>query len=359
MEETGEPSSTEGVTGTGTTRPSVKLFLGGLSWKTTEEEIRDHFSQYGEVTEVIVMRDRITGRPRGFGFVTFRDEAVADKVVEEAVHTLDGRQIDAKWSVPVHEKPKIRKIFVGGLAPETTEEQFAEYFRQFGNVAEAQIMQDHTSGRSRGFGFITFQEEDAVDRVFTAGTMHEINGKRVEVKTATPKGTGSLRLQQQQQAAALAVAGGTAIGTPARGPMGGPVMVPSMIPARPGGPYGTPYAPQLAAAGYIPGYAPMGPFGGPLPGYPYAYGPYSPAPMMQPYYYEGPAAGSAAGAQEGAAPGGQATSSAQPAVPVPIPVPIPGALPQGGGLYGSLGPPRGPSPGQGPSAGSQRQRPSH
>lgn len=51
-------------------------------------------------------------------------------------------------------------------------------------------MVDHMSGRSRGFGFITFEEDGAAERVFQVGVMHDIRGKRVEVKPATPKGSG-------------------------------------------------------------------------------------------------------------------------------------------------------------------------
>ena len=60
-------------------------------------------------------------------------------------------------------------------------------------------MQDHMSGRSRGFGFVTFEEDDSAEKVFESGTMHEVNGKKVEVKAATPKGSGSLAARQQEQ----------------------------------------------------------------------------------------------------------------------------------------------------------------
>ena len=60
-------------------------------------------------------------------------------------------------------------------------------------------MQDHMSGRSRGFGFVTFEEDISAEKVFEIGTMHEIGGKKVEVKAATPKGSGSLAARQQQQ----------------------------------------------------------------------------------------------------------------------------------------------------------------
>ncbi|PNH12873.1 RNA-binding protein Musashi 2 [Tetrabaena socialis] len=172
--------------------PGAKLFLGGLSWDTTEEKLKEYFSKYGEVQDVVVMKDRLTRRPRGFGFITFADPAAAQAACAEQ-HNIDGRQIDAKPSVPHGEggqQPRSKKIFVGGLAPETDDAQLKEYFDQFGPVSEALVMVDHNSGRSRGFGFVTFGDEAAVEKVFTAGQMHELGGKQVEVKSATPKGSG-------------------------------------------------------------------------------------------------------------------------------------------------------------------------
>ncbi|CAK0784243.1 hypothetical protein CVIRNUC_007447 [Coccomyxa viridis] len=181
-----EPSST----GTEQTDDGIKLFLGGLSWSLSEDQVREYFeTKYGRVKEVVIMRDKYTSRPRGFGFLTLSDEEAATQICQDT-HTLDGRQIDAKRSLPQSQKPKLRKLFVGGLAPETTEDDFREYFGQFGEITEAQIMQDHTSGRSRGFGFITYDEEGAIEKVFAQGRMHELAGKSVEVKRATPKGTG-------------------------------------------------------------------------------------------------------------------------------------------------------------------------
>jgi len=71
-----------------------KVFVGGLSWGTDEESLRAAFAKYGELTEVTVVKDRDTGRSRGFGFVEFDDAESADKAIAELNDSeLDGRTI--------------------------------------------------------------------------------------------------------------------------------------------------------------------------------------------------------------------------------------------------------------------------
>lgn len=69
-----------------------KLFIGGISWDTDEERLKDYFRKYGEVVEAVIMRDRATGRARGFGFVVFADPAVAERVIMDK-HMIDGRTV--------------------------------------------------------------------------------------------------------------------------------------------------------------------------------------------------------------------------------------------------------------------------
>lgn len=69
-----------------------KLFIGGISWETTEDRLKEYFMSYGEVVEAVIMKDRTTGRARGFGFVVFSDPAVAERVVLEK-HMIDGRAV--------------------------------------------------------------------------------------------------------------------------------------------------------------------------------------------------------------------------------------------------------------------------
>jgi RNA recognition motif-containing protein len=69
-----------------------KLFVGGLSWDTTDDGLRQAFQSHGEITEAKVITDRETGRSRGFGFVTFAE----DENAKAAISKLDGSSLDGK-----------------------------------------------------------------------------------------------------------------------------------------------------------------------------------------------------------------------------------------------------------------------
>lgn len=75
-----------------------KMFVGGLSKKTTVEAFRTYFEAYGEVKDVVVKTDPSTGTSRGFGFVMFTAEESIGKVLAAGPHNLDGKRIDPKKS---------------------------------------------------------------------------------------------------------------------------------------------------------------------------------------------------------------------------------------------------------------------
>jgi len=71
-----------------------KIYVGNLSWGTTDDTLRAAFSAFGPVLDVIVMKDPQTGRSRGFGFVTYGDPSEAGVAISQMnEHELGGRRI--------------------------------------------------------------------------------------------------------------------------------------------------------------------------------------------------------------------------------------------------------------------------
>ena len=81
-----------------------KLYVGNMSFKTTEADLRNAFGQFGSVTDVYIANDRETGRPRGFAFVTFSTDTEAKLAVEKMNGVdMDGRQLTVNEAKPKEE----------------------------------------------------------------------------------------------------------------------------------------------------------------------------------------------------------------------------------------------------------------
>ncbi len=84
---------------------NTKLFVGNLSFNTTENDLQDAFAAHGVVTEANLMTDRATGRPRGFAFVTMGSPEEAQKAIEAMNGaTLDGRNLTVNEARPREER---------------------------------------------------------------------------------------------------------------------------------------------------------------------------------------------------------------------------------------------------------------
>ncbi|OQU76075.1 RNA-binding protein 24-B [Sorghum bicolor] len=70
----------------------TKVFVGGLAWETPSEGLRQHFERYGDILEAVVITDRLTGRSKGYGFVTFREPEAARRAVQDPNPTIAGRR---------------------------------------------------------------------------------------------------------------------------------------------------------------------------------------------------------------------------------------------------------------------------
>ncbi|XP_070793366.1 heterogeneous nuclear ribonucleoprotein A/B [Pituophis catenifer annectens] len=169
-----------------------KMFVGGLSWDTSKKDLKDYFTKFGEVTDCTIKMDPNTGRSRGFGFILFKEAGSVDKVLEQKEHKLDGRVIDPKKAMAMKKDP-VKKIFVGGLNPEATEDKIREYFGEFGEIEAIELPMDPKTNKRRGFVFITFKEEEPVKKILEK-KFHNVSGSKCEIKVAQPK-----EVYQQQQ----------------------------------------------------------------------------------------------------------------------------------------------------------------
>ncbi|XP_071970690.1 heterogeneous nuclear ribonucleoprotein D0 isoform X3 [Engystomops pustulosus] len=172
----------------------LKMFIGGLSWDTTKKDLKDYFSKFGEVVDCTLKLDPITGRSRGFGFVLFKEAEGVDKVMEQKEHKLNGKVIDPKRAKAMKTKEPVKKIFVGGLSPDTPEEKIREYFGTFGEVEAIELPMDNKTNKRRGFCFITFTEEEPVKKIMEK-KYHNVGLSKCEIKVALSKE----QYQQQQQ----------------------------------------------------------------------------------------------------------------------------------------------------------------
>ncbi|WVZ60692.1 hypothetical protein U9M48_010679 [Paspalum notatum var. saurae] len=184
-----------------------KLFVGGLPrWGLTHAHLRAHFARYGHVVEALVMAFP-DGMGRGFGFVEFQDEAAVLRALDSAErdrhNDFFGRKVEVKRAekktesrsaqtqgTMCNKNAELKKIFVGGLRDHITKEDLVDYFKKFGEITDVIVMADKVTRKPRGFGFVTFDCEDATDKALNQ-RFHYLNGTKVEIKNAEPRGCKS------------------------------------------------------------------------------------------------------------------------------------------------------------------------
>ncbi|XP_015417461.1 PREDICTED: heterogeneous nuclear ribonucleoprotein A3 isoform X3 [Myotis davidii] len=194
-----------------------KLFIGGLSFETTDDSLREHFEKWGTLTDCVVMRDPQTKRSRGFGFVTYSCVEEVDAAMCARPHKVDGRVVEPKRAVSREDSVKpgahltVKKIFVGGIKEDTEEYNLRDYFEKYGKIETIEVMEDRQSGKKRGFAFVTFDDHDTVDKIVVQ-KYHTINGHNCEVKKA---------LSKQEMQSAGSQRGGYGGGGGSRGSYGG------------------------------------------------------------------------------------------------------------------------------------------
>jgi len=175
-----------------------KMFVGGLSRSTNEDTFLDHFAQYGEVIDKVIITDPYSKESRGFGFVTYGQSDSVENAFKARPHTIDGKQLDVKRAMPreyntpgAHAKTK--KLFVGGFkGSDLTPEELQGYIEsrhpvEFGKIEKVDFFKDNATGQNKGFGFLECTDTDFADRLAISENAFKLKGKNMSIKKAEPK----------------------------------------------------------------------------------------------------------------------------------------------------------------------------
>ena len=153
------------------------LYVSYLPLWYTSADLRQLFETYGAVERANVVTDRETGESRGYGFVHFADAEHA----RGATEALNGRVLDGR---PIHvgtsRSRNELKLFVSQLLPTVDAQQLETAFARFGRVVGCNVLRDHATGRSRGFGFVTMETRAArtAIRQLNGATHEALSGDR-------------------------------------------------------------------------------------------------------------------------------------------------------------------------------------
>merc|ERR1712113_1268276 len=180
---------------------------GGLSFRTTEKELRDAFEIQHRigVSSITIASDKDSGKSKGYAFVELTDAAQASRAVR-LMHgsELGGRHMTveikggdrgtrpglmgAKPSVPTQRSAEeaMSKVFVGGLAPDVTDDKLKVAFGKVADVKSARVMFDPETGRAKGFGFVELVNQRDLEKVLKRMQGVDVCGKPIRVAMTGP-----------------------------------------------------------------------------------------------------------------------------------------------------------------------------
>ena len=189
------------------TEDARKLFVAGLPDTIAEDILRQLFEATGgAVVDVSIPRDRATGRPRGFGFVTLAtsDEAMAARGVldgsVQAGRAISVRPFQAepprrdtltpgpRPSTPSMAPAPDRTLYVGNLPYDATEQDVEQLLARAGTTAVRINLPMDPDGRKRGFGFVTMDSAESARQAMEALRGLDMRGRKLVVNIAHPKG---------------------------------------------------------------------------------------------------------------------------------------------------------------------------
>ncbi|KAI7729456.1 hypothetical protein M8C21_020363 [Ambrosia artemisiifolia] len=178
-----------------------KLFVRGLAWNTTTQTLCAAFLEHGEIEEGAVITDKATGKSRGYGFITYRDVGSTRKALEAPSKLIDGRMAVCTLAcegVPTTSSTDQaqRKLYIGGLSPETTSEMLLLFFKKHGDIEEGSVAYDKETNKSRGFGFVTYKTVEAAKKAID-DPQKILGGRSITVKLKLADNSKNKAVQAQ------------------------------------------------------------------------------------------------------------------------------------------------------------------
>lgn len=179
--------------------PDLKLFVGNLPFNVDSAALASLFERAGNVEMVEVIYDKVSGRSRGFGFVTMSTvEEVEAAAQQFNGYELDGRVLRVNFGPPPPRRESspfrgsrggasldnTNRVYVGNLAWGVDNLALETLFSEQGKVMEAKVVYDRESGRSRGFGFVTYSSADEVNNAIESLNGVDLNGRAIRVSPA-------------------------------------------------------------------------------------------------------------------------------------------------------------------------------
>ncbi|KAL1407734.1 E3 ubiquitin-protein ligase pub1 [Vanrija albida] len=169
------------------------LYIGNLSPRVTDQMLAEIFSVAGAVVSAKIIQDR-NFQHGGFnyGFVEYTDMRSA----EQALTTLNGRKIfDSEIRVNWAYQGQVNRedtqhhfhVFVGDLSPEVNDEVLANAFAALGSMSEARVMWDMNSGKSRGYGFLSFRDKSDAEQAIATMNGEWLGSRSIRVNWANQK----------------------------------------------------------------------------------------------------------------------------------------------------------------------------
>ncbi|CAD5171172.1 29 kDa ribonucleoprotein A, chloroplastic-like isoform X1 [Musa acuminata AAA Group] len=178
--------------------PDLKLFVGNLPFSFDSSQLAGLFQRAGNVEMVEVIYDKQTGKSRGFGFVTMSTvEEVEAATQQFNGYTLEGRPLRVNSGPPPRkdEFPSrgfraggnldmANRVYVGNLSWGIDDLALETLFSEQGKVLEAKVVYDRESGRSRGFGFVTYSSAEEVENAIQSLNGTDLDGRSIRVTVA-------------------------------------------------------------------------------------------------------------------------------------------------------------------------------